>query len=264
MLAPRVLEFRYADWNHKWRAPFGRLFFKRFIPEQLWRHGILGNLVGVFSHQPNSDTRIFEYPWAFFATDLQKGMKVLDIGGGYSGFSFVLAKLGLDVTVVDPFLSYDGRNHYCENPREVFDVLNRIYKTNVNLIHDKLDRVELKQGKFDRIFCISVFEHLSETDQASLLSRMPGLLKRDGYFIATIDLFLNLHPFTKRLKNEYGMNISIKQLVDQCGLALATGDPKELFGFQDFDAHEILSNLEKYYIGHAYPVLIQSIVLKIK
>src|SRR6266404_5013264 len=91
MLAPSVIPNSYKQWNAKHGAPYGRplryfRFREPFMSEEQIRRAR-----GPFSIQINNSTREFEYPWAFEAGNLQPRMKVLEIGGGLSGFPTVEA-----------------------------------------------------------------------------------------------------------------------------------------------------------------------------
>src|SRR4051794_32914880 len=82
VIARRQLPADHQAWNRKWGAPYGRFStlnrrlggrVPRLLHPYLW---------GPFGFQPdNNRTRIAEYPWAFFATPLEPGMKAVDIGG---------------------------------------------------------------------------------------------------------------------------------------------------------------------------------------
>ena len=105
-------------------------------------------------------------------------------------------------------------------------------------------------------------EHLTEEEIESVMPVAFNCLKPGGYFILTVDLFLNLRPFTSRQENELGKNIDVKHLVQIAPFALVQGNPAELNGYSEFDPDKIQSNLEDYYIGAYYPALIQCIVLQ--
>ena len=45
-------------------------------------------------------------------------------------------------------------------------------------------------------------------------------------------------------------------------MTLVQGEKNGLYGFEEFNASKILSNLEKYYVGNYYPSLIQTLVLE--
>ncbi len=139
--------------------------------------------------------------------------------------------------------------------------LNQWFGTNVTLINTTLDQAGLADDSVDVMFSISVLEHLTPAELSLVMQHARRCLKPGGKFIITLDLFLNLTPFTSRQKNEYGINQNVRQMVEESGLRLAQGNPAELYGFPEFDPQRILANLEQYMVG-SYPVLTQCIVLE--
>ncbi|MHA7646448.1 class I SAM-dependent methyltransferase [Nitrosopumilus sp. S4] len=94
-----------------------------------------------------------EYPWAVENANLTENMKILDVGSGVSLFPVYLASKGHDVISIDPdkilmeriapkLAKYSGINL----SYRVGDILN----------------LEFEDNYFDRVFCISVIEHLEE------------------------------------------------------------------------------------------------------
>jgi hypothetical protein len=80
--------------------------------------------------------------------------------------------------------------------------------------------------------------------------------------VLTIDLFLDLVPFTDREENRWGVNMSVAALVEALGAEIVVGDREVLYGFPEFDARRVQSDLSKYMIG-AYPTLTQCVVLRV-
>ena len=262
MIAPRWLDKEYLDWNERRRAPSGRNFWKTYIPKRYWLNPLLGKMVGSFAFQPNNSNRTFEYPWAYYHSDIKGDMKIVDIGGGFSGFPFALSAMGSKVINVDPFISYGPCDHYQEDPNKVIRMLNRICGTDVELKRQTLESAGFEDNSIDRIVCISVIEHLSDEDIKETVSEARRILKPGGLFILTVDLFLDCVPFTKKRSNEHGHNISIKQLVDNSGLQLIHGVKEELNGYSEFDPERIVSNLSRYLLSREVPLLTQAFVLK--
>jgi SAM-dependent methyltransferase len=215
--------------------------------------------MGPFAIQPNSTTRTFEYPWAFFATPLTAGLRVLEIGGGLSGFQFVLDRHGCTVVNVDPGLEAKGVGWRCDS--ESIAKLNQVYGTTVELRNTTIDKANLTPESFDRVFSISVLEHLPDDDIRDALTFAYACLKPGGQFVMTVDLFLNVLPFTCRKSNKYGKNASISSFVNFAPFKLVQGRQDELYGFREFDPDRILGNLETYFQGD-YPALVQCVVLQ--
>jgi 2-polyprenyl-3-methyl-5-hydroxy-6-metoxy-1,4-benzoquinol methylase len=262
MIARIPLEPRFREWNRSWRAPYGSLTAKNRVPKRLWASALGARAVGMFAFQPNNSARRWEYPWAFFESAVTPGIRVLDIGGGVSGFPFVLAKTGADATIVDPFYDYGGPTDYGDDPANLVQSLNTAFGTRVALKRCTIDEAALPSASFDRILCISALEHFPASAQRAVAREVPRLLKPGGRFIATVDLFLNLSPFTSRETNDFGRNISVRALIEQSGLRLITGDRAELVGYDEFSADAIQSRLETYHVSTPYPVLTQAFVLE--
>jgi 2-polyprenyl-3-methyl-5-hydroxy-6-metoxy-1,4-benzoquinol methylase len=257
MLATAQLPQPYVEWNQIHGAPYGRNLIhprlKRiFLSEESWQR-----LRGPFTLQVNNTIRRFEYPWAFIAAKLQPKMRVLEIGGGLSGFQFVLDSHGCSVVNVDPGMDEAGWPCNQESMRK----LNRRFAANVELRNTTIEKADLLGGSFDRAFSISVIEHLPEESAIEVMKHVHRCLKPGGLFVLTSDLFLNLKPFCSRQTNEFGRNQNIRALIDEAAWELLVGDRACLYGFPEFNPDFILSNLEKYFIG-IYPALAQCLIIK--
>ncbi len=262
MIARRQLDPSFAAWNRRWAAPFGWSPATRLLPHRCWLWPPLPRLVGAFAFQVNSATRRFEYPWAFANGRVAAGQTAVDLGGGLSGFPFVLARCGLKVTLVDPFLDYGSALPYPADPGAVVARLNRGLGTAVTLVRAPVDRAGIADASVDRVFSISTLEHLSEDAALSAVREVHRVLKPGGRLVLTVDLFLNLSPFTRRQTNRYGRNLSVADLVAASGLALVEGTPAELVGFPEFAPEAILARLDEFLLVESYPVLTQALVLE--
>jgi SAM-dependent methyltransferase len=266
MLACRCIPTACRELNQIHGAPFGRTLYRwtsempvglRFIDSTIFK--VMPALRGPFAFQPNNATREAEYPWAFHATPIMSGLKVLEIGGSLSGFQFVLDRAGCQVVNVDPGMEAHGRGW----PVDATSIaqLNRMFGTSVELYNGFLSAAPFARDTFDRIFSISVIEHVPLEESPALMARAYELLKPGGYFVMTLDLFLNLKPFTSRESNEFGTNVSVRTLAESAPFELIEGDRTELFGYPEFDADRILSNLDALMVG-MYPAIPQLVVLR--
>jgi SAM-dependent methyltransferase len=258
MIATKNLPAAYQEWNathgapHGHRVRFGRM--RQRLPKS-W----LYRAAGPFFVQTNNTTRTFEYPWAFESAQLSLGQKVLEVGGSLAGFQFVLARHGCRVVNVDPGMEAAGVGWPCD--QNSIARLNRIFHTQVELRNTTIERADLSNNEFDRAFAISVVEHLPPADATNVMAHTFRALKPGGLFVITLDLFLNLHPFTERRRNEYGVNQSVSELIAAQPWRLVAGQREELFGFPEFDREKIQSRLETFFVG-SYPALAQCLVLQ--
>lgn len=253
----------WLDWNARWRAPFGgRTPAQRRLLHVPW---LARRLVSPFRFQPNSTTRRFEYPWAFYAADVRPGQQVLEIGGALSGFQFVLASEGARVINVDPFLDYGPTHTYGATrqprPEDMMTKLNTVFRTSVELRRATLPAANIASASVDTVFCISTLEHLDPADIDQTIDEVRRVLRPGGRFVLTVDLFLDLIPFTDRVFNAYGSNVNIKELVDKSAMELTDGHRSELHGFEQFSSRDIQARLAEFLIG-TYPVLAQAFVLR--
>jgi SAM-dependent methyltransferase len=261
MLAPSRLPAAYAEWNHAWGAPRGYRFALKVPVKVRLQPLVARHVAGMFAFQSNSASREFEYPWAWDVGQVRPGMTCVDIGAGHSGFPFILSASGADSRLVDPFLQYSADRSYELSPAAVVGRMNRAFQTHVRLVHDTLDHAALADASVDRLFCISALEHMPDSAIDTIAREARRILKPGGRFILTVDLFLDIAPFTPRERNQFGRNIDVRRFVESTGLRLAVGRQPELYGYPQFDAHAIEAHLADYLVSRSYPVLTQCVVL---
>lgn len=271
MIAKRELTKNYRMWNSKWKSPYGLKYsliifnIKVTIDFLYLRYNkflnnltITKKLLGMFAFQDNSSTRIVEYPWAFLSTPLESGMNAVEIGGGLSGFQFVLSKCGLNVTNIDP----GDPTHNWNCTAQQIEVMNKAFGTNVKFIPNSISKANLEIGSIDRIFCISVMEHLNLHDRKEIIKNSYKSLKTGGYLIMSVDLFLDLFPFSSKSRNKWGKNISIRDLVSYPNFEMVNGVKGELCGFKEFECSNVLGELSNLFLSKDWPVLAQLFILK--
>jgi len=217
-------------------------------------------IVGPFAFQPNNETRTYEYPWAFFAAPVDRDMSVVEIGGSLSGFQFVLSKVGASVVNVDPGDAASGVGWPCDAGS--IARLNHAFGTSVQLENTTLLEANLPDESVDCIYSISTIEHIPESEHRELADEMRRILRPGGNVILTIDLFLDLAPFTSRRSNRFGSNIDVSLFVETLRLEKTFGDERELNGFPSFDPDYVLSELSEVLYGTQYPSCAQLLVLR--
>lgn len=257
MLVPRLLPESYADWNRRHHAPFGRRGRRLLIRAGVASTPLALRYCTPYAWQPNNTTRRFEYPWAFEQIQrIGRPVRVLDIGAGMAGFQFTLSQQGHEVHAVDPGMGAKGKGWEL-NP--AFHArLARAYHAPVKLWPTTISGAQLEDQSFDVVLSVSTIEHLTTTEVDELAVEVRRVLKPDGLLVLTVDLFLDVQPFTLRTANVYGRNVDIRALLEAFNSTLVSGVPEELFGFAAFDPDRIQSNLSDYMIGE-YPGLSQCV-----
>ncbi len=266
MLARSELPRDFRQWNDRWGVPFGR---HRLPVQLLERTGSPGRAAlarpalrrwrGPFAFQWNTRTRAFEYPWVRDQLARAGARRVLEVGGALSGLQFALAAEGAHVVNVDPFLDY-GSGAYEVDPEAEHAALNRAFGTSVELRRATLPDAR-PDGPFDAAVCVSTLEHLSPADVEATLAVVRDVVVPGGVVVLTVDLFLDLAPFTDRHENRWGRNVSIAWLEGLLGGALVAGERAELYGYPEFDPQRVLAELGSLAMGAEYPQLAQLAVV---
>jgi 2-polyprenyl-3-methyl-5-hydroxy-6-metoxy-1,4-benzoquinol methylase len=258
MLARRQLPEDFQKWNERHGAPFGRAPILKKLLQPRLSLAQSARILGPFSIQTNNTLRTFEYPWAYFASQVTPGMRVVEIGGGLSGFGFVLSKAGCHVVNVDPGMNAKGVGWPC-TPESVSQI-NRALGTGVELRNTTVTTAKLEREQYDRAISISVLEHLPKSEIEEVVRAVYDALRPGGLFVITLDLFLDTAPFARKVRNKYGENIDASWLASLAPFHLTAGRRDELYGFPEFEAGEVMSRLSEYMIG-SYPALAQCMVL---
>lgn len=140
--------------------------------------------------------------------------------------------------------------------------LNTLFHTNVTLQNVLLNDATLTPVFYDRAFSISVMEHFNETDIRQGMDRVFDALKPGGLFILTVDLFLDIYPFTSKQENVHGKNMNIRSMIEGSRFSLVEGNRSQLYGYDEFATDSILGSLAELLYGNGYPALTQCFVLK--
>lgn len=153
--------------------------------------------------------RRWEYPWAIINADIKNGDRILDAGCGCSPLLLYLYKKGCICYGLDNKFSYEiNPLSFCTRKNKIAQKLSRHYpfyfwinphgteglcnpaKTlgfKVNYIKGDMISLPFNDNSFDRIFCISVLEHLSKEDILKAAKEFNRILKIEGLIILTVD-----------------------------------------------------------------------------
>jgi SAM-dependent methyltransferase len=255
VLARQVIPPAYVRWNRRHGAPAGRPG-RRLGP--LARTPAGTRWRGPFAWQGNNGTRAFEYPWAFERASAQgPTLRIAEIGGGLSGLQWVLARAGHRVVNIDPGPRANGVGWALDRAQHAR--LSRVFGAPVELRETTLGAAGLPDGSVDVLLAVSVLEHLATEDLDELADHLPRVLAPRGIAVLTVDLFLDVEPFTSAPGNRFGRNVDLRAFLERAGLDLGLGDRGELNGFPEFGADAIQRGLSRYLSGE-YPALSQCLV----
>jgi len=245
-MSSRLLDMREAD-AAAWRSMYDAMLALALRQQPAWfrpwlrRSRRLQGLTG-YDHW----SRAWEYPWAALAAGLDAGPRsVLDVGGGGSPFAPWLASMGHEAHVVDPsldqgrFFAWDPARGAWRNTRTLakrtalrLAGIRTLWGLPSNGAHggrtDRVEdgaasgprywpysahRLEFPDARFDRVFCLSVIEHIPRDVWPACMREMARVLKPGGRLIMTMDM--ETDEANARL---------YRRLVESCPLRLL-GDP---------------------------------------
>lgn len=138
-------------------------------------------------------SRFHEYFWASQFTDLDA--VVLDAACGVSHpFKWYLGQTCKETWALDADPRFGSietilQETYDDLGDEAYDVLAthpELYES-VNLVKGSICQLPENFSQFDRIFCISTIEHLSEKDRQDAMSEFARALAPDGLLVITVD-----------------------------------------------------------------------------
>ena len=142
--------------------------------------------------------RKFEYPFAYLATPLAAEMNVLDAGCSIDPFAPFLSNKGLMTHGIDNFSSHDvpwdpevglfeGRYTGWQKVQVYAEHLKNELNITVNYHNNDMASTGFGDQYFDRIFCISVLEHLPQYKVKFVFDEWRRILARDGLVVVTVD-----------------------------------------------------------------------------
>jgi len=177
-------------------------------------------------------SRAWEYPWAVLAAEFERPCRILDVGGGGSPFAPWLALQGHEAHVVDPSLD-QGRSFAWDPARSAFLNLRTLAKQGafrlagvrtlwglpgggerrVSYYARSAERLGFPDAHFDRVFCLSVIEHVPHALWARCMREFQRVLRPGGRLVVTQDM----------TTQEANQRLYLR-LLESCSLPLL-GDP---------------------------------------
>ncbi len=132
-------------------------------------------------------SRTWEYPFAVLSAELVPGMRCADIGCGMTPFTVYLREHAeCEVVGVDPDVFGSGERYKCHGVSREF-----MGRTGLDIVQAAMTELPLQSDTFDRVFCLSVIEHVSADVVRRGVQEMARILKPGGRLIVTVDV--NMH-----------------------------------------------------------------------
>ena len=119
-----------------------------------------------------------EYPWALYLGDVCNHHRVLDVGAGTSVFQLALAKRSRTVVTVDTDT---------DNVKAMAELSDLCLVPYSQPVRGDVRRLPFADGSFDRVFCLSVLEHMRDGHRTAL-NELSRVVKPGGKLILTFDV----------------------------------------------------------------------------
>lgn len=184
-------------------------------------------------HKPECyAARLWEYPYALLSANLKTKMKCVDVGCGMMPFLLYLRDvIHCEAIGVDPDFFDSGTKNKAHGINKAF-----IKKTDLNLINAGMESIPLGDESVDRVFCISVIEHVPPDIARLGMQEMARILKPNGKLIVTVDV--NMFSEINRpldLIWESGLmlqgSLDLKWPFKRFGIFVGGAEPADVFGF---------------------------------
>ena len=140
--------------------------------------------VGLLGQPAFYAARLWEYPFALLAAELQPGMHVADIGCGMTAFTLYLKECaGCDVVGLDPDVF----------PRKLQDLGHGVTReflrrSGLKVAQSGMEALPIQTGSLDRVFSLSVMEHVPREVARKGIQEMARVLKPGGRAVLTLDV----------------------------------------------------------------------------
>ncbi len=163
--------------------------------------------------------RHWEFPWAVLNAALRPGMRVLDSGSGTSPFQFYLATLGVEVYSNDCISLRSKQFHRLARALGALGIAwrpsptvfnrkhNRGYAVNARYAVATTAALPYREDTFDRVFSISVLEHMDDETLRNAMREMERVLKPGGLLVLTFDFHRDPGPYVGFTAEEYQRKI---------------------------------------------------------
>jgi len=186
---------------------------------------------GLMSSPELYGARLWEYPYAATIAGLAPRMMCADVGCGESAFTIYLREsAGCEVIGYDPDLGSPGAMDFGVSQ----DFLRR---TGLRIEQGSIDHIPAEDGTFDRVFCLSVIEHIpSAAVRARGMREIARVLKSEGVAVLTVDTNMKTRLVDPlELIWESGLvpagTLDIRMPAERFGIFCDGQQPADVFGF---------------------------------
>ncbi len=205
----------------------------------------------------NHWSRAWEYPWAILASKVnKKSLRILDVGGGGSPFAIYLEQTGHESYVIDPSLN-QGLYFVINRNKSIYrNIRSFVFKFLLNVTGAKkawgktsyskknsirfypysATDINFPDNYFDRVFCLSVMEHIPVELWEQSIKEFERVLKPGGRLIITLDM-----------STPQANDLIYLKLVGCCSLRLI-GDP-------GYDVPITQADKQTRHPGHTYETI---------
>lgn len=179
-------------------------------------------------------SRQTEWPWAIKEAQLCKHHRVLEAGGAGCMMKYPVAKRCRSVVVAD---ISEGDMHHTDKAIDLlgFD--------NITQVIGDVRNLPFPKDWFDRVFCISVLEHVQD-GHSKALDELDRVLKPGGILLLSMDVVIIGAPGSG---NNFYLSIEdVQRLLPVLGLEEISVEPNRIYGQLDQEGVTIGVILVKY------------------
>lgn len=180
---------------------------------------------------PMDIARYFEIPQTYTELNPQKNEKILDLSSPKLLAFFIAEKMGNDITATDIW------KDEIKNWKELENAIMGESDLRRPLILQVADGRKLKYKKnyFDKVYCISVIEHISENGDLVCMKELARVLKPGGTIVLTVpygkkyrEVWVNKNVYKNKFKGKesvffsrtYDKKTLVKRLIKPSGLSV--------------------------------------------
>ncbi len=142
---------------------------------------------GLFPGPQIYGPRLWEFPFAILAAGFRPGLACADVGCGRTPFTVYASRQpGVRMTGFDPDLFTEGERHATFGVSADF-----VRRTGLDIRNCGMERLDAPDNHYDRVFCLSVIEHLDAATARRGMREMSRILKPGGRLIVTVDVAIH-------------------------------------------------------------------------